>query len=427
MDIKSIYALFKNEPFISTDTRNKTKGGLFFALKGETFNGNKFADLALDNGASYVIIDEKEYKKDDRYILVDDVLKTLQELAHFHRETLTIPIIGITGTNGKTTTKELISVVLSKKYKTVCTKGNLNNHIGVPLTLLSIPHDAEIAIIEMGANHPFEIAELCEIANPNFGIITSIGKAHLEGFGSFENIIKTKKELFDHISNRKGEVFVNYNDELLRTLSSNLQCIYYGNEEVVYCKGEYINSTPFVTIALYDNTNKTVIHSQMIGSYNTSNMLAAACVGKKFGLSIAEIKEAIEQYTPDNNRSQLKKTELNTLLLDAYNANPSSMEVSVSNFNELESSHKVVILGEMLELGEVSKAEHEKLYNQVKSYNFEHVYFIGKWHGVSEKNITIFENTQALISYLKANKIQDKTILIKGSRGNKLETIVEYL
>ena len=427
MEIEKLYSLFKKDPFISTDSRNKTAGGLFFALKGESFNGNKFAELAIENGASYAIIDEQEYKKDDRYILVDNVLKKLQELAKFHRSTLTIPIIGITGTNGKTTTKELVNAVLSKKHKTICTKGNLNNHIGVPLTLLSIPTDAEIAIIEMGANHPFEIAELCAIANPNYGIISSIGKAHLDGFGSFDNIIKTKKELYDHIAQQNAEVFVNYNDELLRNLSSNLHCIYYGTDTSVFCKGEYLISNPFVSIALFDNGQQTIIKSNMIGSYNTSNLLAAACIGKKFGLSVSEIKEAIEQYTPDNNRSQLKQTEYNTLLLDAYNANPSSMEASISNFKSIEAEHKVVILGEMLELGTVSKEEHEKLYNQVSSHNYEMVFLVGNWDIQLKHNIHVFENTQALITYLSQNKIVNKTILIKGSRGNKLETIIAYL
>jgi len=427
MDIKSLYTLFKNEPAVSTDSRSKANGGLFFALKGESFNGNKFAHLAIENGASYAIIDEPEYKKDERYILVENVLLTLQKLANYHRETFTIPIIGITGTNGKTTTKELINAVLRCKYKTVCTKGNLNNHIGVPLTLLSITNDAEIAIIEMGANHPFEIAELCEIANPNYGIISSIGMAHLEGFGSFENIIKTKKELYDHISKKNGEVFVNFNDELLRKISSNLQCIYYGDNNSVFCKGEYVTSNPFVTISLEENNSKTIVHSQMIGSYNTSNMLAAACVGKKFGLTNSEIKEAIEQYAPDNNRSQLKKTEHNTLLLDAYNANPSSMEASVTNFKGLEAEHKLVILGEMLELGDVSVEQHKKLYEQVNSFAFEQVFLVGKWNVSANKNIAVFENTEALIEFLKANNLEGKTILIKGSRGNKLETIVEYL
>jgi len=427
MNIKSIYTLFKTEPTISTDSRTKTKGGLFFALKGESFNGNKFAHLAIENGASYAIIDEKEYRNDDRFIVVDNVLKTLQELANYHRQTFTIPVIGITGTNGKTTTKELVNIVLSKKYKTVCTKGNLNNHIGVPLTLLSIPNDAEIAIIEMGANHPREIAELCEIANPNYGIISSIGKAHLEGFGSFENIIKTKKELYDHIAKQNGQVFVNHNDELLRNISSNLNCIYYGSDNSVYCKGEYITSNPFVSLALFENGNKTIVQSQMIGSYNTNNMLAAACVGKTFGMSISEITEALEAYTPDNNRSQLLKTENNTLLLDAYNANPSSMEASIANFKGLQAEHKVVILGEMLELGDVSNLEHEKLYNQVISCDFDEVYLVGQWKNVKEKNVLFFKNTLALIEYLTLQRITKKTILIKGSRGNKLETIVEFL
>jgi UDP-N-acetylmuramoyl-tripeptide--D-alanyl-D-alanine ligase len=427
MDIKDIYTLFEKEPTVSTDSRSKAIGGLFFALKGESFNGNKFAHLAIENGASYAIIDEKEYWKDDRFIVVDNVLQTLQKLANYHRQTFSIPVIGITGTNGKTTTKELINAVLSKKYKTVCTKGNLNNHIGVPLTLLSIPKDAEIAIIEMGANHPLEISELCEIANPNYGIISSIGKAHLEGFGSFENIIKTKKELYDHIAKQNNQVFVNHNDELLLSLSSNLNCIYYGSDDSIYCKGEYITSNPFVSIALFENGNKTIVQSQMIGSYNTNNMLAAACVGKKFGMSISEIKVALEAYTPDNNRSQLKITEHNTLLLDAYNANPSSMEASITNFKGLAAEHKVVILGEMLELGDVSNFEHEKLYDQVISCDFDEVYLVGQWKNVKGKNVLFFENTLALIEYLFSHRINGKTILIKGSRGNKLETIVEFL
>lgn len=427
MNIANIYELFTKEPVVSIDSRIITKGGLFFALKGESFNGNTFADKALQNGCSYAIIDEPEVWKDDRYIIVENSKKALQELATLHRHTLGIPVIGITGTNGKTTTKELVNAVLSKKYNTVCTKGNFNNHIGVPLTLLAIPKDAEIAIIEMGANHLLEIAELCAIADPDFGIITSIGKAHLEGFGSFKNIIKTKKELYDYVSIKDGVNFVNHDDELLRRISKDLNNIYYGKGDFVFCKGEYLSSNPFVSVVLYENNDKIIIESKLIGSYNTSNILAAACVGKKFGVNISLIKEALEQYIPDNNRSQLKKTGRNILLLDAYNANPSSMEASVSNFGVLQAEHKIVILGEMLELGEMSDAEHRILYKHVQSLAFERIFLVGKWDGKNDKNTFIFENTQTLIAYFQSHSIEGKTILIKGSRGNKLELIVPFL
>lgn len=427
MNITDIYSLFSKESKVITDSRLKCSGGIFFALKGESFDGNLFAKQALENGCSYAIIDDSSIGNDSRFILVDNVLVTLQKLARYHRDQFDIPVIGITGTNGKTTTKELINAVLSKKYNPAYTKGNFNNHIGVPLTLLNINQNNDLAIIEMGANHPFEIEELCKIANPNYGLITSIGKAHLEGFGSFENIIKTKTELYNHIKQNEGRLFVNANDSLLVSLSEGIKSFTYGKPTSSFVIGHFDESNPFLSVKVIENGVTYKIQSNLIGSYNTSNILAAVCIGKHFGISINDIKIAIEDYYPENNRSQLKKTEKNTLLLDAYNANPSSMEASLENFKLMKSENKTAILGEMLELGVISEDEHKRIYAIAKSALLKEIFLVGNWSVKQNEDTHIFTNTQALIEYLKVNKIADRTILIKGSRGNKLETIVDFL
>ncbi len=438
MEISELYKIFKQYPSVSTDSRKIQKDSMFFALKGENFDGNLYAQTALDSGASYCIVDNPKYAVNQQCILVDDVLKTLQLLANFHRKQFSIPFIGVTGSNGKTTTKELISRVLSKKYKTAFTQGNLNNHIGVPLTLLSVTSEHEIAVIEMGANHQGEIAALCEIAEPTHGIITNVGKDHLEGFGSPEGVIKTKNELYQSLAKQKGTIFVNGNNEILMNLAKNQNHIVYGTDTNVSCKGYFIDANPFVKLKWTFNSTKnidniSITESQLAGKYNFENILAAVCIGNFFGVSQNAINEAIAEYKPTNNRSQLTKTATNTLLLDAYNANPSSMEVAIDNFVTLNVTNKVLILGDMLELGSYSQAEHQAVYEKVRGNDFKQTLLIGKCFSeltiseIDKEKIKQFENCGDLCKFLSINKITDSYILVKGSRGIKLEQCVEHL
>jgi UDP-N-acetylmuramoyl-tripeptide--D-alanyl-D-alanine ligase len=429
MDIYKLYSLFLKHPKICTDTRNIVKDSIFFALKGESFNGNKFAEQAINEGCAYAVIDQKEYHKSEKYILVEDTLTTLQELAMYHRQQLNIPIIGITGTNGKTTTKELINIVLSKKYKTHATKGNLNNHIGVPLTILDTPKDTEIAIVEMGANHPGEIALLSKIANPNYGIITNIGRAHLEGFGSFEGILKTKKELYDHIKQSKGYLFVNHEDELLINISKEIKRFTYGNNINADSKGKFLQASPFMVMELHSKKGILYVRSKLIGNYNFDNAMAAAAIGRYFKINDLEIKSAIESYIPSNNRSQLMKTDNNIVIVDAYNANPTSMTASINNFFHIKANKKSLILGDMLELGNVSKIEHENIIKLLNENNFNNVYLVGNiFYNTEIKHcFKKFKEVKELVDYLKNNPIKDNTVLIKGSRGIKLEKSIEQL
>lgn len=423
MKIEAIYEIFKSHPTISTDTRKISEGCLFFALKGANFNGNKFAKDAIDRGAAFSIIDEKKYYTSGQYILVNNVLETMQELANFHRKQFNIPFIGITGTNGKTTTKEFINAILSKKYKTTFTQGNLNNHIGVPLTLLSIRPDCEIAIIEMGANHIGEIEFLCNIAEPTYGIITNIGKAHIEGFGSLEGIKTAKNELYRFIKVINGKVFVNTNDKMLMDLSINIEKSTYGNTNA-NCIGKLISSIPSVKL----EWNNETITSNLYGNYNFDNILAAICIGDYFGVSPREIKEAIEEYHPTNNRSQIIEINSNTIFLDAYNANPTSMNAAIDTFAENSSSNKLMILGDMLELGVISQEEHQKIVTNVEQLGINTL-FIGKeFNNVPNKyNFTYLNDVTEAIDWLKHSGLVDYQILIKGSRGIRLEGIVEYL
>ncbi len=423
MKIEALYEIFKSHSVISTDTRKISKGCLFFALKGENFNGNKFAKQAIDEGASYAIIDEHEFKTSDHYILVDDVLTILQKLANYHRKQFNIPFIGITGTNGKTTTKEFINAVLSKKYKTSFTQGNLNNHIGVPLTLLSIPSDCEMAIIEMGANHIGEIEFLCKIAEPNYGIITNIGTAHIEGFGSVENIAKTKNELYQAIDTINGKVFVNNDNDILNTLSQSLNKYTYGNSNAD-CQGRLLSSTPSVKL----EWNNETITSNLYGSYNYENILAAICIGKYFDVPSIDIKEAIETYTPTNNRSQIIVIDTNTFFLDAYNANPTSMNAAIDTFSESDSKNKLMILGDMLELGEISTEEHQKIVTKIEALKINTLFIGNEFKAVSNKyGFTYLKNVTEAIDWLKHSGLVNHQFLIKGSRGIRLEGIVEYL
>jgi len=427
MTIQELHSIFKKSSGIITDSRIIKENSLFFALKGESFDGNKFAHIALQNGSDYAIVDDASCCLDERCILVGNVLQTLQELARYHRRASRAIVVGITGTNGKTTTKELVSAVLGSTYSIISTKGNLNNHIGVPLTLLAIAPETEYAIIEMGANHPLEIKELCEIAEPDFGIISSIGRAHLEGFGSFENIIKTKKELFDFVDSRGGTLFVNSANELLVDISSHMRRILFGKEHT-FCNGWFVSANPFVEIGVENNSTIDRVVTKLIGSYNLDNILAALCVGKYFNVPYEKAKIAIQNYSPENNRSQLIKTERNTLVMDAYNANPSSMSAALDNFKVIPADSKTVILGEMLELGAESGKEHEKILNVLKNMTLQNILLVGNW-GLTDvvSNVNCFKNTAALVEYLKSTGIVDSTILVKGSRGNKLEGIIPYL
>ena len=429
MSIEEIYKNFQLNPKISTDSRKIIPNSLFFALKGENFNGNTFAEKAISDGAAYVIIDEAKYKINEQYILVDNVLKTLQDLAIFHRNTLNIPIIGITGTNGKTTTKELINVVLSEKYKILATIGNLNNHIGVPLTILSITKEHEIAIIEMGANHIGEIAELCEIAKPDFGIITNIGKAHLEGFGGIEGVIKTKSDLYKAIKKRKGKVFVNINNELLMNLSADIDNITYGNSQDAYCNGKLLAANPFVKVQYSCEEFYDEIQTQLVGNYNFENILAAITIGLYFNVEKASIKTAIEAYQPSNSRSQVVKTAKNTIILDAYNANPTSLEAAIRNFSEIQAENKVLIIGDMLELGKYSKSEHSRIIKIIEEEKFEKVLLVGTEfsEACTDHHWNCFNDSEMAKQWLIDNPITNAYVLVKGSRGIKLEKVLDTL
>jgi len=435
METKELYKIFKESSKITTDSRNIIKNSIFFALKGTNFNGNKYASDAIEQGCSYAVIDENKYVQNNRYILVDNVLESLQQLAHYHRQNLKIPIIAITGTNGKTTTKELIKAILSKKYNIIGTEGNLNNHIGVPLTLLSMNNSTEIGIVEMGANHMGEIKELCEIAEPDYGLITNIGKAHLEGFGSFEGVIKAKSELYEYLSKNNKTIFVNIDNNILNNISVKSNKITYGTNTLSVYQGEFIEANPFVKLNWkYKDTNlqnyrSNYVETQLIGKYNFENILASICIGKFYNVSDNDIKHAIEQYKPTNNRSQLIKSKFNTLLLDFYNANPTSMKEALSNFADIKSENKIIILGDMFELGDESEKEHLKIINILKRNNFKDFFLIGNTFNKVSKNTKFksFESTNDFINWVKNNRISDSYILIKGSRGMHLENIIEFL
>jgi len=423
--ISNIYHIFLQHPEVCIDTRQTSVGCIFFALKGPNFNANEFALDALNNGAAYAIVDEEKYVLDERFILVQDSLKCLQELAKFHRKKLTCPVIGITGTNGKTTSKELCYAVLSQKYNVTATKGNLNNHIGVPLSLLSISTDTEIAIIEMGANHLGEIEFLCSLAEPTHGIITNIGKAHLEGFGSVEGVIKTKTELYKFLSEKRAPIFIKDNQQILiDKLPLNCQAISYGQLESSSYKIQSKGAQPFVKVNVEGNT----IDSKLIGEYNFDNIALSIAMGLEFGINIKQIKEAIENYTPTNNRSQLLETKTNTILLDAYNANPMSIEKAIQNMVQIEQDSKVMILGDMFELGEESEKEHINIINNCLNSGVQTIYLVGElFNKYNASSFLSFETTAELIVELKKHPVKDAFVLIKGSRGMKLEQVVEYL
>ncbi len=419
MEIEQLYNLYTQSFKVDTDTRKIRKGSIFFALKGENFNGNLFAEEALKKGASYAIVDKIIKSKNNNIIKVNNGLQTLQKLANFHRKKLAIPIISLTGSNGKTTTKELINAVLSTKYKIVATQGNLNNHIGVPLTLLSMTPKTEMGVIEMGANHIGEIKFLCSIAEPNYGYITNFGKAHLEGFGSFENIIKEKSELYKFIKKANGTVFINSDDNIQIKQAIGLKTVAFNQKKIILK-----SFNPYVNV----NFKNITIKSNLIGKYNFTNIAAAITIGDYFKVEPLTIKNVIENYIPTNNRSQIILKNTNEIILDAYNANPSSMEEALTNFSLLKSKNKIAILGDMFELGKTSLQEHQKIADLTTLFNFNKVYLIGKtFSTVTVKNAFQFESFEAFKKSQNYINVNNTSILIKGSRGMALERILDLL
>lgn len=430
MTTELLYAIYQQHPQVTTDSRNCPAGSIFFALKGANFNGNAYAISALEKGCAFAVIDEQEYALDERFILVDDCLKALQDLAHFHRISLGLPVIGITGTNGKTTTKELIASVLKQKFNVLYTQGNLNNHIGVPLTLLSLTKEHQIAVVEMGANHPGEIKELVEIAAPNVGLITNVGKAHLEGFGSFEGVIKTKSEMYDFLRETGGQAFVNLDNPILFEKSEGIERVGYGIENKngqVY--GEQVSSSPFLQLSFcnFGDTQKYELKTNLIGVYNAENVLAAVCIGRYFDIDSKLICEGINSYVPSNNRSQLTETATNKLIIDAYNANPTSMQAALKNFSQMEVPKKALILGDMRELGEDSAVEHQRIVDLLIEYKFDKVFLIGECFQKASFFFPTFSNTDEFIQTIPSQNLKDYYILVKGSRGIKLEAVVPHL
>ncbi len=418
MIIEQLYQLYIKHPKISTDTRKLSENCIFFALSGPNFNANEFADTAIEKGASYVIISDENYKKDERYIVVDNTLLYLQQLANYHRKQLSIPIIGITGSNGKTTTKELMYAVLSQHYKAYATKGNLNNHIGVPLSILEINKEHEIAIIEMGANKPGDIKELCEIAEPNFGIITNIGIAHIEGFGSLEGVIATKTELYKFLNENDGLIFLNDTLPHLKEKSMDYKTKRYNSDILNISE---ISTSPFISF----NYKEEKVNTKLYGGYNLDNILTAIAIGEYFKVPQEKIIQGLENYVSENNRSQIIKTKENTIYLDAYNANPSSMEAAIKNFAGIETKNKLMILGDMLELGNVSKQEHQKIISLIKELNIP-TYFVGnQFKSCENSKHKFFNSTQELREEKMLSDLDGFHILIKGSRGIKLEDLVE--
>lgn len=428
MEIAELYKIYQQHPEVSTDTRNSPKGSIFFSLKGANFNGNEYAEKSIKSGCSYAIVDEEKYATHPNIILVKNSLETLQELARFHRKHLKAPIIGITGTNGKTTTKELVSSVLSQEYKVLSTTGNLNNHIGVPLTILRIKKEHEIAIIEMGANHVGEIKFLAEIARPNYGLITNIGHAHIEGFGSFANVIKAKGELYEYIrSTQDGKIFIDYDNPLLREMAEGITSIYYGLEEDLFVSGKVLSIRPYLEFEWKFGSKRNKVKTNLIGEYNLPNILAAITIGKYLGIKAPLICKAIEDYQPTNNRSQLKETDRNMLIIDAYNANPTSMLAALENFVHMDVSRKALILGDMKELGPDTDMEHQKIADYVSHHHFDKVIFVGENFSRIKTDSVRLKDTNSLKEYLKENPIYDSYILLKGSRSIQLEKCIEAL
>ena len=430
INIDTLYHCFMQSQGITTDTRRCEPGMMFFALRGENFDGNAYAAKALELGCSYVVIDNSHYDvvEDERILLVDDVLTALQRLARYHRRQLGTPIIGITGTNGKTTTKELVAAVLSKKYSILYTQGNLNNHIGVPLTLLSLTPEHEMAIVEMGANHPGDIKELVEIAEPDYGIITNVGLAHLQGFGSLEGVIRTKGELYDYLrTTQHHTIFLNEDNNHLKGISQGLEAMTYGQAPTAAIHGEFIACDPYLRFRWTNGDGWYEVATQLIGSYNIDNALCAAAVGLYFGVTREDISAALAGYTPRNNRSQLTKTERNTLIVDAYNANPTSMSAALDNFARMEVPRKMAILGDMKELGEATDAAHQEVVDRLATCGIDEVWLVGEAFAKTKHVQRTFVDVEAVKSALQESMPEGYCILIKGSNSMKLSSLVPLL
>ncbi|MED5354667.1 MAG: UDP-N-acetylmuramoyl-tripeptide--D-alanyl-D-alanine ligase [Bacteroidota bacterium] len=425
MEINSIYQLFLKCRGVSTDSRKLESGNLYISLKGPNFNGNSFAKEALDKGASYAIVDEKEYAINDSYILVDDCLDTLQELATHHRRNSKAKILALTGSNGKTTSKELIYSVLKSKLNTIATTGNLNNHIGVPLTLLSIQAETQIAIVEMGANHLREIEMLCNMAEPDYGYITNFGKAHLEGFINLQGVIKGKSELYKYLMGKSGLIFINNKDPKQIEITNNYSNKFTFGETESNANYSVKTVNPKISMSIEDVT----INTNLFGEYNVENIASAICIGKYFGLSNLEIKKGVESYIPNNNRSQILEKGSNKIILDAYNANPTSMKLTLANFNEMDEKNKIVFVGDMYELGENSHEMHQDIVETIEKMNFDQSYLLGDLFSKTKfsSKIKAFSTLEDLNNSVKLKEISNATILIKGSRGMQLEKILDFL
>lgn len=430
--IPFLYQQYLNHRVICTDTRSIIPGCLFFALKGENFDANTFAEEALNQGAALSVIDHKDYQVNDRCILVEDVLSTLQNLAKHHRSQLNIPVIGLTGSNGKTTTKELVKAVLTEKYRTFATKGNLNNHIGVPLSVLAIQDDTEIAVIEMGANHQKEIEFLCTIAQPTHGLITNVGMAHLDGFGGFEGVKKGKAELFNYLKELSGIAFVNHDSRYLIEMSAAAgleEMIYYGTEPGLTITGKLVSSDPLITLEWKNERGSFTATTNLTGAYNFENILAAISIGTFFGLQPDQINKGLADYHPNNNRSQLTKTASNAVICDFYNANPSSMGVAIKNLSSLASTNKAAIIGDMFELGDEAEQQHQEIASLAETAGFDTLILIGKYFYTLKDKYEghFFSTPKEAKEWLQNNPIKDSLVLLKGSRGMALEQLLPML
>lgn len=426
MEIEELYNRFTECNGLTTDSRHCPEGSMFLALKGETFNGNAFAAQSLTQGCRYAVVDEPQYASPEnpRIILVDNCLETLQKLANYHRRRLGTRMIGVTGTNGKTTTKELIATVLGEKFKVLYTQGNFNNHIGVPLTLLRLKPEHEMAVIEMGANHPGEIKTLVHIAEPDYGIITNVGKAHLQGFGSFEGVIRTKGELYDFLREKgNSTIFIQNENPYLNKIATGLTCVRYGQTPGLDVTGKVVSCSPFLRFSWMAEGTSHEVQTHLIGSYNLDNALAAVTIGRYFGVEDAKICHALSSYVPQNNRSQLVHTASNTLIVDAYNANPTSMMAALENFRQMEAAHKVAILGDMKELGEGSHEEHQKVVDFLKECGFERVMLVGPEFGGTVSSFEHYKDVKEVEALLAAHPLQGCCVLVKGSNSMKLSEL----
>ncbi len=427
MEIAQLYNLYLQHPTVTTDTRKLQPGSIFFALSGPNFNGNTFAPQAIEKGAGYAVVDDLAYKLGDKYILVDDVLGTLQQLALHHRRQFTIPFIAITGSNGKTTTKELVATVLKTRFITYATEGNLNNHIGVPLTLLGIKSDAQMAIIEMGANHQKEIASYCDIALPTYGIITNCGKAHIEGFGGIEGVRKGKGELYDFLRAHSGTIFRNTDLDYLESMAQGItEQVTYGSANAEYT-GKPVMNDVFLNVAVLTAHAEALISTRLVGEYNFPNVMVAVAAGLHFGISIDLIKAAIATYNPDNSRSQWLLKGTNKIILDAYNANPTSMRAAILNFAAADLPNKMLWIGGMKEMGSEEAYEHKELVTLISQYQWANVILVGKEFRGLQDNYSWFENSTEAAAYVKTTTPANSSILIKGSRGSKMELLMDAL